>query len=155
MSISNQSRPTVAVSAVVSDGERVLVVQRGRPPNQGLWSVPGGRVEWGETLRQAVAREVQEETGLTIQVGPLVEVVERVDVQADPAYHYIIIDFLARPVGGALQAGDDAADARWVTLVELETLPTTAGLTPVLVKALDMARSADIWQREAARDDAL
>jgi len=128
----------VAVGGIVVDGERVLLIQRGHAPNAGLWSIPGGRVEWGETLHDAVVREVREETGLEVEVGPLVELLERMD--DEPTYHFVIIDFLAYAIGGTLQAGDDASDVRWVTAAEWAALPTTSGLSPVLEKAIAMAR---------------
>ena len=138
-------RPVIAVSAAIVDGDRVLLVQRGNPPNQGLWSVPGGRLEWSESLREGVAREVREETGLAVEVGPLVEVVERVDPGTPPAYHFVILDFLARPLGGELRPGDDASDARWVSRAEWASLPLTEGLTPVLDKALRLAATPGVW----------
>ena len=138
-------RPAVAVGAVIVDGDRVLLVQRGNPPNQGLWSVPGGRLEWGESLREGVAREVREETGLEVEVGPLVEVVERVDPATPPGYHFVILDFLARPLGGVLRPGDDASDARWTVRAEWASLPLTEGLVPVLEKALALAATLDGW----------
>ena len=138
-------RPVVAVGAAIVDGDRVLLVQRGNPPNQGLWSVPGGRLEWSESLREGVAREVREETGLEVQVGPLVEVVERVDPGTPPAYHFVILDFLARPLGGELRSGDDASEARWVGRAEWAGLPLTEGLIPVLEKALRLAATSGVW----------
>jgi ADP-ribose pyrophosphatase YjhB (NUDIX family) len=128
--------PVVGVGAFVFDGPCVLVIQRGRPPGEGLWSVPGGRLEAGETLAQAVAREVREETGLTIEVGPFVCVIERFGDD----FHFVILDYLARAVGGELRAGDDAADARWVTDQELASLPTTEGLLDVLARARAIRR---------------
>ena len=124
--------PTVAVGAIVFDGAgRVLVVERGRPPGVGRWTLPGGRVEAGETLVAAVAREVREETGLTVEVGTLAEVVERI---AD-GFHYVILDYRARVIGGDVVAGDDARAARFVTTEELTSLPTTDGLLPVIERA--------------------
>jgi ADP-ribose pyrophosphatase YjhB (NUDIX family) len=124
--------PVVAVGAFVfDDAGRVLLVQRGRPPGVGLWSVPGGRVERGERLADAVVREVREETGLVVDVGALVEVVERI---ADD-HHYVIVDYVARVTGGALAAGDDARAVRWVADAELATLDVTAGLAEVLARA--------------------
>ncbi|MFN8472104.1 MAG: NUDIX hydrolase [Anaerolineae bacterium] len=141
-------RPTVAVGGIVVDNNRILLIQRGHAPNKGLWTVPGGRVEWGETVREAVVREVREETGLSVELGPLVVIVDRMsEPDAENAYHFIILDFLARLVGGALQAGDDAAAARWVTPGEWQAMPTTEGLGPVLDKALRMAAIPDIWEK--------
>ena len=128
--------PVVGVGAFILDGPRVLVIQRGRPPGEGLWSVPGGRLEAGETLAQAVAREVREETGLTVEVGPFVCVIERFGDD----FHFVILDYLARVVGGTLAAGTDAADARWVTDQELASLPTTEGLFDVLARARAIRR---------------
>jgi 8-oxo-dGTP diphosphatase len=128
--------PVVGVGAFIFDGPRVLVIQRGRPPGDGLWSVPGGRLEAGETLAQAVAREVREETGLAVEVGPFVCVIERFGDD----FHFVILDYLARIVGGALAAGTDARDARWVTDAELAALPTTEGLLDVLARARAIRR---------------
>lgn len=128
--------PVVGVGAFILDGPRVLVVKRGRPPGEGLWSVPGGRLEAGETLAQAVAREVREETGLTVEVGPFVCVIERFGED----FHFVILDYLARVVGGTLAAATDAADARWVTDQELAALPTTEGLGDVLARARAIRR---------------
>ena len=128
--------PVVGVGAFVIDGPRVLVVKRGRPPGEGLWSVPGGRLEPGETLAQAVAREVREETGLTVEVGPFVCVIERFGDD----FHFVILDYLARVAAGTLAAASDAADARWVTDQELAALPTTEGLLDVLARARAIRR---------------
>jgi 8-oxo-dGTP diphosphatase len=114
-----------AVGAIAHDPRgRLLVVRRGRPPAIGAWSLPGGRVEAGESDAQALAREVIEETGLQVTVGDLVGSVLR------PPHD--IRDYACAVVGGELQAGDDVADARWVTLAELRALPTTDGLLDIL-----------------------
>ena len=137
--------PICAVGAFVFDPEgRVLVVQRATPPGEGLWSVPGGRLEPSETLAQAVAREVREETGLVVEVGPLACVVERMGDD----FHFVILDYLARVIGGKLAPapkmeggglcptpGDDARDARFVRDDELAKLPHTDGLLAVLARA--------------------
>lgn len=124
--------PRVAVGAIVIDRDgRVLIVQRGRPPGEGLWTVPGGHVERGETLAQAVAREVREETGLLVEVGALACVVERMGDD----YHFVILDYVARVIGGTLMPGDDARDARFVDDTELAALPTTEGLVSVIERA--------------------
>jgi 8-oxo-dGTP diphosphatase len=124
--------PVCAVGAFIFDAsDRVLVIQRGRPPGAGLWSVPGGKLEAAETLAQAVAREIREETGLVVEVGPLACVVERMGDDD----HFVILDYLARPIGGMLAAGSDVTDARWVTDDELAALPHTEGLLAVLARA--------------------
>ncbi|MEO8549141.1 MAG: NUDIX hydrolase [Kofleriaceae bacterium] len=124
--------PVCAVGAFIFDPEhRVLVIQRGTPPGEGLWSVPGGKLEASETLAQAVAREVREETGLVVEVGPLACVVERMGDD----HHFVILDYLARPIGGELRAASDVRDARWVTDGELAALPHTEGLIAVLARA--------------------
>jgi ADP-ribose pyrophosphatase YjhB (NUDIX family) len=124
--------PIVAVAAIVFDDQgRVLLVERGRPPAVGLWTVPGGRLEGAETLAQAVAREVREETGLLVEVGALASVVERIGDD----YHFVILDYLARVIGGTLAAGSDARAARFVGEDELGALPLTDGLVDVLARA--------------------
>jgi 8-oxo-dGTP diphosphatase len=114
---------------------RLLVVQRGRPPAQGLWSIPGGRVEHGETLEQAAVREAEEETGLEVDVGPALG---QVDLPGLGDQVYAVTDFSATVAGvddehePQAQAGDDAADVRWVTRAELQALPTSPGLVDTL-----------------------
>jgi ADP-ribose pyrophosphatase YjhB (NUDIX family) len=118
------------VGALVSDDAgRLLLVRRGRPPAVGLWSVPGGRVEPGETDEQAVRREVREETGLTVAVDRLVGRVRRPGLAGTI---YDIGDYACTVTGGTLVAGDDAAEARWVDVAELRALSTTAGLLEAL-----------------------
>ncbi|MEO8846502.1 MAG: NUDIX hydrolase [Kofleriaceae bacterium] len=124
--------PVCAVGAFIFDAQdRVLVIQRGTPPGEGLWSVPGGKLEARETLAQAVAREVREETGLVVEVGPLACVVEPIGDD----YHFVILDYLARTIGGALAPASDVRDARWVTDAELAALPHTDGLLAALARA--------------------
>jgi ADP-ribose pyrophosphatase YjhB (NUDIX family) len=128
--------PVVAVGAIVFDAAgRVLVIQRGKPPGAGLWSVPGGKLEPHETLVQAVAREVREETGLVVEVGTLACVVERMDPHPERGFHFVILDYYARVIGGTLVAQSDVTDARFVDDAELATLPLTDGLADVLTAA--------------------
>ena len=119
--------PIVSVGAVVRDGPRILLVRRAKEPARGLWTFPGGAVELGEPTELAVRREVQEETGLEIEVERVLVVVDRIerDEEGLVRYHYIIVDFLARPVGGSLQAGDDADGALWASLADLDRLEMT------------------------------
>lgn len=100
------------------------MVLRGRPPGAGLWSLPGGRVEAGETDAEALARELREETGLAVAVGALVGSVE--------VSGFDVHDYFCTVTGGSLRAGDDAADVRWVPLAEVAALPVTAGLVETL-----------------------
>src|SRR5271170_7179332 len=113
--------PLVGVGAVIVDlrekDHRVLFVRRGQPPLLGEWSLPGGVLECGETLREAVVREAREETGLVVETGEMLGVYERVirNDEGRVRYHYVLLDFLCRPIGGNLQAGSDAAEVRWCT----------------------------------------
>jgi 8-oxo-dGTP diphosphatase len=119
--IGESSPPTLAVGAIVVHDDALLMVLRGREPNKGLWTVPGGRVEAGEYLADALKREVREETGIEIEVGELLGVLER---RGDE--HFVILDFLAQPLDDtAPRASDDAAEARWVPLREVAKLDCT------------------------------
>ena len=125
--------PEVCVGAIVRAGDCILMIERSHDPGVGRWSVPGGRVEAGETLSEALAREVREETGLDVEAGDLVGVVERIG----PGYHFVILDFYASTSAydGELPtpvAGDDASAARWVELTELDALPLVDGLADFL-----------------------
>lgn len=119
-----------AGGVVRDDRGRILLVQRGHEPFTGTWSLPSGRMLAGEQPRAAAAREVLEETGLVVEVSELLGIVRREDPQG--RYHYEIHDFACRPVGGRLRAGDDAADARWYELDELDALSLSPGLLAAL-----------------------
>jgi 8-oxo-dGTP diphosphatase len=111
-------RPLVGVGAVIwNDAGEFVLIRRGKPPRQGEWSIPGGRLEWGENLRDALTREVREETGLEIEILGLIDVVDSMmrDEAGAVARHYVLVDFCVRAVGGTLVAGSDAAEARWVS----------------------------------------
>jgi len=123
------ARPEVCVGAVVVDDDRLLLVRRGRGPGEGRWSVPGGRVEGGETLGEAVVRELQEETGLDGLCGALLGWVERIH----PDHHFVILDFIVDVLDPAEPiAGDDAAEVRWVPLADVAELPLVDGLAEFL-----------------------
>lgn len=129
--------PQVAVGAIVFHTDRVLLVRRGKPPAEGLWSIPGGRVELGETLQEAAEREILEETGLIVRAGHPVytfDVVER-DDQRRVRFHYVIVDLTAELIGGELSPGDDAKEARWVDSTEMNTLKVSRP-TRTLLKTL-------------------
>lgn len=126
--LQGRERPSLAVGAVVVADGALLMVQRGRPPAQGLWTIPGGRVEYRERLETAVAREVKEETGLDVEVGRLLGVFE---VLGDA--HYVILDHEAIPKGDTTpRAGDDAVDVRWVPLTEVREMRCTPRLVEML-----------------------
>src|SRR2546426_4747101 len=108
----------------------MLLVRRDREPALGLWSLPGGKIEWGETMREAIVREVREETGIDIDVEGVAGFVERIipDDDGDVRYHFLIVDFWARPRSREVKAGDDVSDARWVQVGELSEMQLTPGL---------------------------
>lgn len=123
------ARPELCVGAIAVDDDRILLIRRGHGPAQGLWSVPGGRVEGGETLAEAVVRELAEETGLEGVCESLVGWVERIG----EGYHYVILDFSVTILaGGDPSAGSDAAEAAWVQLDQVADLALTDGLAEFL-----------------------
>jgi len=132
-------RPVVGVGAVVLDGDLVLLIKRSKAPLKGQWSLPGGGVEVGETLEQAIAREVREETGLAIEVGPIVEVLDRISRDADGRveHHFVLVDFVCRPNGGVLRVASDAEDAAWVALADLARYE----VAPVTISVIQKAAS--------------
>jgi len=134
-------RPIVGVGAVIVHQGAALVVRRATEPLRGQWSIPGGMVELGETLREALAREVLEETGLAVAVGPVLDVFDSIHGEAGqpPRYHYVLIDYLCRPTGGSLCASSDASDARWATEAELDAL----GLRPLTEQVIRKGLAAD------------
>ncbi|SMB92991.1 mutator mutT protein [Thermanaeromonas toyohensis ToBE] len=134
MSRTYPSQPLVGVGAVIIREEKLLLVLRGQPPAQGLWSIPGGRVEAGETLSQALEREVAEECGIVIQVGPPIAVLDSIylDELGRVKYHFVLVDFWARYVSGELRPASDVAEARWIALKEIRKYELTSGTLDLL-----------------------
>jgi 8-oxo-dGTP diphosphatase len=124
------------VGAIIIEGEKILLVERGREPHAGCWSLPGGVLEVGETLEQAVRREVREETGLEVEPVAIVEIFERIihDDAGAVEYHYVLVDYLCTVVGGELIAGDDASSAAWISRDRLQDYQITEGTLPVIEK---------------------
>ncbi len=125
------------MGALVFDGEKILLVERGKPPLEGFWSLPGGLVEAGERLEDAVTREVFEETGLRVCAEAMATVFERImpgeaGTAGHPEYHYVLVDFYCKVLGGDLRAGDDSRRAEWFELPELAELPMTTGTREVI-----------------------
>jgi 8-oxo-dGTP diphosphatase len=141
-------RPMVGVGAVIVENGRALLIRRGTEPLKGEWSIPGGVVELGETLREAAAREAKEETGLEVEAGEVLEVVDRImrDPQRKVQYHYVLVDFLCRRISGEARSGADANELRWITGRELEDFPIADSAAAVLRKGFERAA-----QNQAAR----
>ncbi len=137
--------PVAGVGGVVIRAGEVLLVRRAYPPRAGEWSLPGGRLELGESLVDGVRREVREETGIEVEVGPVVEVFDRVHHDGDGRvrYHFVIVDFLCRPVGGVLVAGDDATDARWVARADVSGYGVNPHAMAVIDQGFDAHEAAE------------
>jgi len=136
-------RPILGVGGIVIHQDRVLLIKRGKEPSYGKWSVPGGMVKLGETLKDAVKREVHEETALEVEPVEQIEVFERVIRDSDNRvqYHYVLVDFICRYVSGEAEAADDALETRWVTPEELSEYIMTTGTADVIRKAFSKFRS--------------
>ncbi len=128
------ARPVLGVGALILDGERVLLVERGKEPLSGRWSLPGGVVETGERLEDALRREVFEETGLHVAPGAIATVFERImqDGVSACEYHYVLVDFYCAVQDGELRAGDDSRRVEWFTVDGLSSLPMTEGTREVI-----------------------
>jgi ADP-ribose pyrophosphatase YjhB (NUDIX family) len=128
--------PLVGIGAIIIEGDRVVLVKRAHPPIQGQWSIPGGVLEVGEMVREAAIREAREETGLMVEPGDLLGVYDRIlrNVEKRVQYHYVLIDFLCRAVGGTLFAASDAAEVRWFSREELPALNLAEDTQDVIQK---------------------
>jgi ADP-ribose pyrophosphatase YjhB (NUDIX family) len=116
----------------VVEAHRLLLVRRARPPGEGLWAVPGGKVEYGESMIDAARREVREETGLEVEIGEVVWAGDSLGPGHPPQWHYCLVDFMGRVTGGELRASDDAALVGWFTLEEAAQLPLTSTMPALL-----------------------
>jgi 8-oxo-dGTP diphosphatase len=132
----------LGVGALIFDRGRILLVERGKEPLKGYWSLPGGVLEIGEALEEGVRREVREETGLEVQPLGVLEIFERImrDAQGAAEYHYVLIDYVCRITGGALRAADDVSQVLWVPRRALATYRITEGTLSVIEKAFRRRR---------------
>ena len=137
-------RPVVGVGAVIEQDGRVVLIRRRFEPLAGQWSLPGGTLELGETLEAGTAREMLEETGLEVEVGPVIEVFDRImfDDEKKVRYHFVLVDYLCWPVAGELCAGSDVDAAVFVTPDELARYSLTKKATAVIERGLHLAREA-------------
>jgi len=136
-------RPIVGVGAVILHQGRVVLIRRRFEPLAGRWSLPGGTLELGETLEAAVVREMQEETGLDVHVGPVIEVFDRImlDDASRIRYHFVLVDYLCRPIGGTLRAGSDVDDAVFVAPSALAPYALTEKATAIIERGVRLADS--------------
>ena len=140
------TRPVLGVGALIFEDDRILLVERGREPLKGQWSLPGGAVETGERLEDAIIREVREETGLEVQPTKIATVFERIlhDPGGHPEYHYVLIDFICRVSGGSLCAGDDSNCAAWFRIDEMDRLSMTEGTLAVIRRIVEAGPSLSV-----------
>ena len=127
-------QPLIGVGAIIIKDRRVVLIKRGKPPLLGEWSIPGGMLELGETLRQGAEREAVEETGFMVRATELLGVFERIvpDAEQRTSYHFVLIDFLCEIISGELCPGHDACDAKWFTPQEVAALPLAEDTSAVI-----------------------
>jgi len=125
--------PIICVGVVCWKGDQVLVIKRATPPLKGQWSIPGGKVIWGESLAEAALRELYEETGIKADLGRLIGIYEIIE----PDYHYVLIDYCAQWLDGVPMASDDASEAQWVTKDEALTMVDSAMTCEVIIKSVE------------------
>jgi 8-oxo-dGTP diphosphatase len=137
-------RPIVGVGAVIVDAGRVVLIRRHYEPLAGHWSLPGGTLELGETLEQGTAREMLEETGLVVDIGPVIEVFDRImfDDEKRVRYHFVLVDYLCWPVSGELRAGSDVEDAVFAPPEDLPQYGLTSKAAAVIDRGFELARKA-------------
>lgn len=142
MSRAYPERPIVAVGAAVCRGEHVLVVQRGREPSLGRWTLPGGVVDLGECMRDAAAREVREECGIEVEIGEAVAILDNIvhDEDGTVRYHYAIVDFAARYLGGELAPNEELTGAAWITPAQFDPYDVAPKARAALREALRLLR---------------
>jgi len=145
-------RPVIGVGGVIVDRGRTVLIRRGTEPLLGQWSIPGGTIEIGETIEEAVRRELREETGLEVRVLELIELFDRIYLEngatppqgrKKPRYHYVIADYLCEMVGGEPRAGSDVTDLVFAREEELPQFHLTEKATSVVKKAFTMSRARD------------
>ena len=131
------AHPILGVGAIIFRRDRVLLVERGKSPLKGYWSLPGGAVETGERLEDAIRREVLEETGLVVKPVRVATIFERImrDVHGEPEYHFVLVDYVCRVAGGSLTAASDVSRAEWVPRTALSRYKITEGTLPVIEEA--------------------
>ncbi len=134
--------PIIGVGAIIITGEEVLLARRGKGPGYGEWSIPGGAVELGEKLEEAVIREVCEEVNLVIRVGEVVEVLERIfpDPEGRVQYHYVLVDFLCEHLSGKAKPSSDALEVKWVHLSNISRYRLPERTKRIIQKAFEMRR---------------